>query len=176
MRLAWERLCAKQIKVTPSASPGTSAVVPAQALELDLGGSRLCAADRERMVKSFDKNYPGVVLHPGVLPAVGYLGNIQSHCFSKSWAWSPWRKILSKEAAMEAQFRKAFSQKKEWDLDIFGCPQCSSQSMPAPHSSGPRLFHVRRRWSSVQLGGVCEHVCCLLLSSPCSRISAADFL
>ena len=98
--------------------------------------SRLTGADREEMVKRFTKNYPGVVLHSSVLPALGFLQLVKSQCATKSWAWVPWRRILSEDAALDVQPRKTSRKRDyaevvaeaaglcgdEWDLDLLGAP------------------------------------------------------
>ena len=69
---------------------------------------KLNDAERERLIKEFGKNYPGVCLTPSVLPSLGYLQLVQAQCTSASWGWHPWRKILSEEAVGEVQSRKGY--------------------------------------------------------------------
>ena len=78
---------------------------------------RLSEVDREGMIKKFGDNYPGVHLHPGVLPALPYLQMIQQQCKTKSWAWTPWRKVLSEEAMHDVQSRRGVRKRDMAELD-----------------------------------------------------------
>ena len=100
------------------------------------GNHRLNEADRESLVKKFGKNFPGVHLHPAVLPSLPYLQLVQQQCRMQAWAWTPWRKILSEEAIQEVVARRGARKREmvdlvaeaaglcteEWDLDTLSAP------------------------------------------------------
>ena len=132
LRQLRESLCqAANVASTP---PSLSALP----LQLNsVSSSRLSSADRERLIATFSVHYPGVVLHSSLLPSVGYLHTIQQQCSSKSFAWLPWKRVLSDDAAFQVQSRRTSTRKRdmaelvaeaaglcddEWDLELMGSP------------------------------------------------------
>ena len=61
---------------------------------------------------------------------------MQSQCKSKAWTWIPWKRLLSKKAALDVQARRATRKRDmaevvaeaaglcsdEWDLDLSASP------------------------------------------------------
>ena len=70
------------------------------------------------------------------LPSLGLLQCVQSQCKSKAWTWIPWKRLLSKKAALDVQARRATRKhdmaevvaeaaglcSDEWDLDLSASP------------------------------------------------------
>lgn len=127
----------------PAVSVPAASAAPASTLctvlpsTFNIGGPRLSDGGREKLVADFGKSYPGVVLHPDVLPSLSYLQLIQTQCTSKAFVWTPWTKILSEEASLAVSSRRAASRKRdfaeiiahaagiydeEWDLELLGNP------------------------------------------------------
>ena len=67
----------------------------------------LDAGDRERLVMDFERRFPGLALCASTLPSLGLLQCVQSQCKSKAWTWIPWKRLLSEEAALDVQARRA---------------------------------------------------------------------
>ena len=140
LRRLW-RLCQPEpVRPTLPVMPQPSPVCNALALLGDVGApgpsQRLDVAERERLVKSFEKRFPNVALSPSTLPSLSLLQSVHTQCKTKSWSWIPWRRILSEEAALDVQSRRATRKQDmaeivaeaaglcsdEWDLDLSASP------------------------------------------------------
>ena len=84
----------------------------------------------------FERRFPGLALCASTLPSLGLLQCVQSQCKSKAWTWIPWKRLLSEEAALDVQARRATRKRDmvevvaeaaglcsdEWDLDLSASP------------------------------------------------------
>ena len=142
LRLVWKKCQTAACVVPPTVSPATDTGHP---LSLSLFGdvsgvhsssTRLSEADREGLVKKFEKKFTGVALCPSLLPALSLLQIVSSQCKAKSWAWIPWQRILSEELSLDVQSRRSHKRRdmseivaeaaglcgEEWDQEMSGSP------------------------------------------------------
>eukprot|EP00438_Fugacium_kawagutii_P010276 Skav225673 [mRNA] locus=scaffold1924:363586:364668:- [translate_table: standard] len=137
LRRVREKVRALAQSAPVAATDQCQAMLPFFPPVLGAAGARVCEADKEKLVAAFSKHYPGVVLHPEVMPSLGYLQLIHQQCQSKSFVWTPWKKILSTEASFELSIRRASHRKRdiaevvahaaglceeEWDQDLLNAP------------------------------------------------------
>ena len=128
LRLLWSQ---------SSGSAGESANAPACLSLVPAVGSgvRLDTAEREKLRKTFEANYPGTVLHGASLPCVSFLSVVKNQCSARAWEWVPWKKGLSEDDAVAVKSRKSKSLdfldimshaaglgQDEWDMELSNAP------------------------------------------------------
>ena len=135
LRRLWSR-CGPCLPTAVASKPPCSALALFGESALPQSSQRLDAGDRERLLKDFEKRFPGLALCASTLPSLGLLQCVQSQCKSKAWTWVPWKRILSEEAALDVQSRRATRKRDmaeivaeaaglcsdEWDLDLSASP------------------------------------------------------
>lgn len=115
---------------------------------------KITEGDREKMKGEFIANYPGVILHGGNLPSLGFLQAIMTQCKTASWAWVPWKKILSEDALLEVKSRAGKESKRAELLDLI------AQSAGLETSEWDQDIHRSPHRTGVILT-VCAHSCAM---------------
>ena len=62
------------------------------------------------------------------LPSLGLLQCVQSQCKSKAWTWIPWKRLLSEEAALDVQARRATRKRDMVEVVAETAGLCSDES------------------------------------------------
>ncbi|CAE7449580.1 unnamed protein product, partial [Symbiodinium pilosum] len=135
IRRLWLDACGQSssgvgVEAKQQSTPASLSLLP-----LSGSGQRLDAAERDKLRKMFEGNYPRTVINGATLPCLGFLSCVKAQCSARAWEWIPWKKGLSEGDSLAVKSRKGKSGdlleimsqaaglgQDEWDLDLSNAP------------------------------------------------------